>query len=82
MALADAAGKKIVFNNTDYFLRGSKQDQFEFTPAGQEDLATWNDLVTLNFYNNIHDSKRLNVAANVTLDNYIYAWIIFPSDNP
>ncbi len=67
-----AASKPITlaFGGTDYFLRWSHAGQFEFTPAGQEDLNSWNEMVTVWLYPNITDGDGLASQANSVLSNY------------
>jgi hypothetical protein len=45
-----AATAKIKFRGTEYILRSSQGNGYEFTPAGQEDLATFADSLTLDLY--------------------------------
>jgi hypothetical protein len=35
----------VIFSNTKYFLRSSKDGQYVFTPRGQEDPKRWTDLI-------------------------------------
>ena len=44
--------------------------QHEFTPAGQEDLEKWADMITVNNYPRVHDGDALAEAANGVLENY------------
>jgi hypothetical protein len=58
------------FGGADYFHRWSKNGQHEFTPAGQEDLEKWSDMLTLNVYPDVHDGDALAAKANAVLENY------------
>jgi hypothetical protein len=58
------------FSGTSYFLRWSKAGQFEFTPASQEDLNSWNEMVTVWLYPSITDGEGLAAQANTVLSNY------------
>ena len=58
------------FNAVDYFHRWSKGNQHEFTPAHQEDLAKWTDMITLNAYPDVRDGDALAAKANAVLENY------------
>ncbi|HEY4247097.1 MAG TPA: hypothetical protein VGM64_09590 [Lacunisphaera sp.] len=56
-------GGWVIFSNTKYFLRSSKDGQYVFTPRGQEDPKRWTDLITLNFYPEITEGKSLAAKA-------------------
>jgi len=60
----------ITFNGTEHLHRWSKDGQHEYTPKGQEDLANWSDMITLNVYAKITDGEALASAANSTLEKY------------
>jgi len=47
IAAADSKAA-FVFEHVDYFHRWSSATQHEFTPAEQEDLEHWTDMVTVN----------------------------------
>lgn len=53
-----------------YFHRFTKDDQHEYTPAGQENLQAWTDMVTTHVYRNAKDGEALAATANVVLENY------------
>jgi hypothetical protein len=57
------SGDAVIFSNTKYFLRSSKDGQYVFTPRGQEDPKRWTDLITLNFYPEITEGKSLAAKA-------------------
>jgi hypothetical protein len=63
----DAAFK---FQNVEYFHRWSGGTQHEFTPAKQEDLDHWADMMTINTYPAVSDGEKLAEAANAVLGNY------------
>lgn len=58
------------FRGADYFHRWSQGNQHEFTPAGQEDLEKWSDMITINAYPDVDDGDSLAAAANKVLENY------------
>jgi hypothetical protein len=58
------------FAAVKYFHRYSKGDQHEYTPAGQADLNTWTDMVTINVYPKAKDGDGLAATANAVLENY------------
>ncbi|HYE76103.1 MAG TPA: hypothetical protein VEF04_22350 [Blastocatellia bacterium] len=58
------------FSNVSYFHRFTNQDQHEFTPAGQEDLNAWTDMITINLYRKVRDGEGLAATANAELENY------------
>lgn len=66
--------KKVVpsfaFAERDYFARWSKNDQHEYTPAGQENLDAWSDMVTICYYQKARDGEALATVANSVLANY------------
>jgi len=58
------------FAAVNYFHRYTNADQHEFTPAGQENLNAWTDMVTLLFYRKVKDGEGLAATANSVLENY------------
>jgi hypothetical protein len=58
------------FQNVDYFHRWSQETQHEFTPAKQEDLDHWTDMVTINVYPGVDDGEKMAGTANAVLGNY------------
>jgi hypothetical protein len=60
----------LTFADQTYLLRWSSQHQHEFTPAGQEDLSRWTDMVTINTYPGVSDGDGLAEVANRALGNY------------
>jgi hypothetical protein len=53
-----------------YFHRFTKDDQHEYTPAEQEDLKAWKDMVTIHYYRKAKDGEALAATANAVLENY------------
>jgi len=66
----DAAGTSLTFAGAEYFHRWSNDSQNEFTPAGQEDLDRWTDMVTILRYRNVAEGEGLAATANAVLENY------------
>jgi hypothetical protein len=54
-----AAPVTLDFGGQTYRLRWSSQHQHEFTPAGQDDLSRWSDMVTINTYPGVSDGDGL-----------------------
>jgi hypothetical protein len=72
---AEPEGTKVAtpafsFADTKYFHRWSKDGQHEFTPAGQEDLEKWTDMVTIWQYPDVKDGEALAKQSNAVLDRY------------
>ena len=68
---ADAPSKRaFVFGDVAYFHRWSQNDQHEFTPAQQEDLKRWSDMITVNGYPDVADGDQLAATATAVLENY------------
>jgi len=69
---SDNKSKAAAFALADvkYFHRYTKDDLHEYTPAGQEDLKAWADMVTINYYRKAKDGDALAAAANAVLGNY------------
>jgi hypothetical protein len=59
-----------VFHQKEYFHRWSKNNQHEFTPANQENLEKWADMITINAYPDADDGDALAGKANAVLENY------------
>jgi hypothetical protein len=58
------------FAGADYFFRWSQEQQFEFTPKGQEDLERWNEMITFHRFHDVRDGDGLAARANAVLENY------------
>ena len=69
-SLEDSKAVSFEFMDTSYFLRWSKAGQFEFTPTGQEDLNSWNEMITVWLYPSITDGEGLAAQAISVLNNY------------
>jgi hypothetical protein len=66
-------GEKVAaftFADVKYYHRFAKDDQHEYTPAGQEDLNHWTDMVTTHRYPKAKDGVGLAAKANAVLENY------------
>lgn len=64
-------GKEVVtFFDVQYFHRWAQGEQHEFTPQGQENLKSWSDMVTINYYRSVKDGDGLAAIANSVLENY------------
>ncbi len=50
--------------------RWSRAGQHEFTPAGDEDLDRWRDMLTLNLHEQVSTGEQLAAVANQVLGNY------------
>jgi hypothetical protein len=53
------ATAKVMFRGTEYLLRSSHGNGYDFTPPGQEDLSTFTDMLELNLYPAAHDQEAL-----------------------
>jgi len=69
-AMAEDEEPAFSFQKVDYFHRWSGGTQHEFTPAKQEDLDHWTDMVTINGYPGVDDGEKMAGAANAVLGNY------------
>lgn len=69
---ADKMEKAAAFalGEVKYFYRFTNQDLLEYTPAGQEDLNRFNDMVTINYYRTAKDGEALAGKANAVLETY------------
>ena len=56
---ADNAKPAFAFQQVDYFHRWSQGTQHEFTPAKQEDLDRWTDMITINVYPSVDDGEKM-----------------------
>jgi len=70
LAFAADLPKNLTFSGKEYFHRWSDKNQHEFTPAKQEDLSKWNDMMTINLYPQINNGDGLAGAANSILGTY------------
>src|SRR5262249_10178185 len=67
---AGAKAPTVTFRGLEYTLRWSEGTQYEFTPAGQEDLNAWTEMLTLNLYPKATTGEGLAGVANSVLGNY------------
>ena len=67
---ASSAKAAFAFRDVEYFHRWSQNEQHEFTPAKQEDLEKWADMITVHGYSTVADGDALAAAANTVLENY------------
>lgn len=58
------------FGDVRYVHRWSQNGQNEFTPVEQADLKTWQDMVTINLFENITTGEALSEIANRIVGNY------------
>jgi len=69
----DARSKEAItinFRGTDFVHRWSKDNQNEFTPRSDSDLAKWRDMVTVNVHESVANGDQLAEVANRILGNY------------
>ncbi|MBX9399917.1 hypothetical protein K4L06_01230 [Lysobacter sp. BMK333-48F3] len=64
------APSSLAFNGARYAHRWSKGNQHEFTPAGQEDLSAWRDMITLVPRQEVRDGETLAALAESLLAQY------------
>ncbi|KFN49799.1 hypothetical protein [Arenimonas composti] len=68
---ATTAPPTLHLDGVDYAHRWSgAQNQHEFTPAGQDDLEAWRDMVTVIRHPQARDGEGLAAVANTVLGNY------------
>jgi hypothetical protein len=65
-----AAATKLTFRGVQYEHRWSKDDQNEFTPSGETDLTSWNDMMTFNVYETVSTGEKLAGIANKVVSKY------------
>jgi len=58
------------FKDTEFFHRWTQAGQHEFTPAGDEDLKAWKEMMTVNVHDRVRDGDALADLANRVLGNY------------
>jgi hypothetical protein len=71
----------LTFDGVTYIHRWSRAGQHEFTPAGQEDLQAWTDMITMNVHAAVNDGDALAAMANGILENYERAGRIVRTDS-
>lgn len=70
VAAATEGPLTLSFHGQEYIHRRSEGDQHEFTPAGQEDLSSWTDMLTMVVYPDVGDGEELATVANNVLGLY------------
>jgi hypothetical protein len=70
LSAADSSTPAFSFREVEYFHRWSEANQHEFTPAKQEDLEHWTDMITINAYPGVDDGEKMAGTANAVLGNY------------
>ncbi len=58
------------FGDVKYFHRYTKDEMHEYTPAGQSDLDTWKEMVTIHYYREAKDGEALAKVVNGVTENY------------
>jgi len=58
------------FDQKKFTHRWSNNDQYEFTPGDQSVSGQWEDMITINYYKDVHEGEGLAEVANKVLDNY------------
>jgi hypothetical protein len=61
---------KLHFGPVDYLHRWSNAGQNEFTPDDEANLVTWQDMITINVFENVHTGEQLAEVANRIVGNY------------
>lgn len=69
-AAAAPAALSLTLAGTTFLHRWSRQDQHEFTPAGDEDLTRWADMLTLAVHPGVRSGEALAELANAVLARY------------
>jgi hypothetical protein len=69
------------FDGTPFIHRWSKNAQHEFTPAGEEDLAKWTAMLTINVHDGARTGEQLAELANRVLGNYQQAGKVIRTDS-
>lgn len=70
LTAADPSTPAFSFRQVDYFHRWSQANQHEFTPAKQEDLEHWTEMITINAYPGVDEGEKMAGTANAVLGNY------------
>lgn len=70
LTAADPSTAAFSFREVEYFHRWSQADQHEFTPAKQEDLEHWTEMITINAYPGVDEGEKMAGTANAVLGNY------------
>lgn len=78
---ATSAETVLTFQGKTYVHRWSKGTQHEFTPRGQEDLATWKDMVTVLVNEQVTDGEQLAQYASAIAEHYGKAGRVLRTDS-
>ena len=70
LTAADSSTPAFSFRQVEYFHRWSQAEQHEFTPAKQEDLEHWTEMITINGYPGVDEGEKMAGTANAVLGNY------------
>jgi len=54
-----ASAQSVIFAGIKYYLRAHQNDQYIFTPSGQENLGRWTDMITLAYDPKVTEGKQL-----------------------
>ena len=65
-----AAAETLALAGVEYEHRWSRNGQNEYTPAGQEDLERWRDMLSLVVRADVADAEGLAAVANGLLEDY------------
>ena len=65
--LQSPATPRVTFRGTEYLLRPSQGNTYDFTPPGQEDLSAFTDMLSLNLYPAAHDQQALATITSRTV---------------
>ena len=76
-----AAAEKVVLGGVEYEHRWSRNGQHEYTPAGQEDLERWRDMLSLVVRSDVADAGGLAAVANGLLEDYRKSGAIVRTDS-
>ena len=72
---------RLSFNGIEFMHRWSKNAQHEFTPAGEDDLAKWSTMITINVHDPARTGDQLAEVANRVLGNYQQAGKVIRTDS-
>jgi hypothetical protein len=70
LTAADPSTPAFSFRQVEYFHRWSQAEQHEFTPAKQENLEHWTEMITINGYAGVDEGEKMAGTANAVLGNY------------
>lgn len=76
-----AAAETLVLGGVEYEHRWSRNGQHEYTPAGQEDLERWRDMLSLVVRSDVADGEGLAAVANGLLEDYRKSGAIVRTDS-